>query len=278
MATGGRSLTTEADDLYASPMPEFTRARDARARELRDAGDVALAARVRVLTKPSAAASSINQLARTDRTSLEPLEPLASRFREAATQSDPAQLAALARERRATVADIVGRARALAADQSQQLGPAAIRELEATLHAAIADRDAAAAVMTGRLVRCLETDGLEPVDLDGAVAGDASETRRPDKPAQPRESATSRRRAEALLAAQRELKKADTERARLAQRDEKLIASSAELDARASELQVRFDDLERDRSAVDDDRARLDRDRAAADRQMRAVQKKFAEL
>jgi hypothetical protein len=57
-------LRRVAADLYALDPSEFTAARDARAAETRQAGDRELAAAVKGLRRPSAAAAALNLLAR----------------------------------------------------------------------------------------------------------------------------------------------------------------------------------------------------------------------
>src|SRR2546423_1744237 len=64
-ARGGRPAVDEiVDRLYALPLEEFTRERDAAAREVRKAGDRAAAAIIAKLPKPTPAAWAANQVAR----------------------------------------------------------------------------------------------------------------------------------------------------------------------------------------------------------------------
>ena len=57
-------MTDPLDDLYAAPLSDFTAVRNRIASELKDAGDDAGAARVKVLKKPPVTVWVINQLAR----------------------------------------------------------------------------------------------------------------------------------------------------------------------------------------------------------------------
>ena len=56
-----------AEELYGLPPGEFTRARDARVKELRTEGDREAADAVKGLRKPTVAAWALNQLARRNR-------------------------------------------------------------------------------------------------------------------------------------------------------------------------------------------------------------------
>src|SRR5690606_9142966 len=58
------ALAEVARELYAGPPAEFVAARNARAAEVRRAGDRALATRVKALPKPSAPAWAVGLLAR----------------------------------------------------------------------------------------------------------------------------------------------------------------------------------------------------------------------
>lgn len=73
----------EVDDLYKKPLGDFTRARDDLAKRLRQAGDKAAAERVKALRRPTAAAWTLNQLARRYPQRLEALLDAGERLREA---------------------------------------------------------------------------------------------------------------------------------------------------------------------------------------------------
>lgn len=73
----------EVDDLYSKPLGDFTRARDALAKRLRQAGDKAAAERVKALRRPTAAAWALNQLARRYPQRMEALLDAGERLREA---------------------------------------------------------------------------------------------------------------------------------------------------------------------------------------------------
>jgi hypothetical protein len=58
----------------------------------------------------------------------------------------------------------------VAEQQGRKISGTVATEVEQTLRAATADEGAAAAVRSGRLLRALSADGVDVVDLDGAVA------------------------------------------------------------------------------------------------------------
>lgn len=61
---GGAIDEEEVDDLFKKPLGDFTRARDELAKRLRQAGDKGASERVKALRRPTAAAWTLNQLAR----------------------------------------------------------------------------------------------------------------------------------------------------------------------------------------------------------------------
>ena len=73
----------EGDRLYALPLDQFTKARDALAARLKKAGDAEEAAGVKALKKPTTPAWAVNQLARSSRDTVEQLIAEADRLRHA---------------------------------------------------------------------------------------------------------------------------------------------------------------------------------------------------
>src|SRR2546423_638852 len=91
-----------AESLYGLPLDEFTSARNAAAKELRDRGLRAEADEVKALAKPSVAAWAVNQLTRRRHADLDEFLDAAEAAREAqlgGTEEEPR--AAQAGERRA---------------------------------------------------------------------------------------------------------------------------------------------------------------------------------
>lgn len=243
--TAPADLDAVAAELYALPPDEFTAARNARAHQ----ADRPLAAQIKALRKPTAAAWAVGLLAREGQLG-DALE-LSAALREAQDDLDAAELNRLGRQRRALVAALAAQAADLAAAKGVTVSASARTEVEKTINAAVMDAAAAAAVMTGRLVRTLEATGLEPVDLTDAVGGSVPGV--PDAPAPSRDDLAERR---ARKAAERELREA--ERA-AGEADREL----AKIDAKLVKARERTDHL---RERVDDLRAELARFEADAEK------------
>jgi hypothetical protein len=173
---GTRELADIAGPLYALPYTEFVGARTAAAKEVAAgggsaAGDArALAAEVRALPKPSVAAWAVNMLAAHSPATLQEVAELGATMRAAQSALDAAALRSLAQERRQVLSGAVKTAKALTAQHGRAISEAVATEVEQTLRAATADPGAAAAVQSGWLLRTLSADGVDVVDLAGAVA------------------------------------------------------------------------------------------------------------
>jgi hypothetical protein len=162
-------LADIANGLYALPLDEFVAARAAAAKETAGSGKE-LPAAVRALPKPSVAAWAVNMLATHRPDVLAELNELGGRMRAAQTSLDAAGLRELARERRTMLATAVDTVRSVAEQQGRRISGAVATDVEQTLRAVTADEGAAAAVQSGRLLQALSADGVDTVELDGAVA------------------------------------------------------------------------------------------------------------
>lgn len=172
---GTREFEGIAGPLYALPYGEFVAARTAAAKDvgtvdLTAAEQRALAADVRALPKPSVAAWAVNMMAAHSPEILRELAGLGTSMQAAQDALDAANLRRLAQERRRLLAGAVKTAQALAAEHGRAISAAVATEVEQTLRAATADPGAAAAVQSGWLLRALSADGVDVVDLAGAVA------------------------------------------------------------------------------------------------------------
>jgi hypothetical protein len=172
---GKRELEGIAGPLYALPYGDFVAARTAAAKDvgtvdLTAAEQRALAADVRALPKPSVAAWAVNMLAAHSPEILRELAGLGTSMQAAQDALDAADLRRLAQERRQLLVGAVKPAQALAAEQGRAISAAVATEVEQTLRAATADPGAAVAVQSGWLLRTLSADGVDVVDLAGAVA------------------------------------------------------------------------------------------------------------
>lgn len=162
---GEQGLVDVAGELYALPFDEFVGARTAAAKE-----HPSLAADVRSLPKPSVAAWTVNMLAVRRPETLRELAGLGVSMRAAQSGLDAQELRRLGHERRQLLGSAVDAAREIATQQGRKISSTIAAEVEATLRAATADEGAAAAVQSGRLLRGLSADGVDVVDLSGAVA------------------------------------------------------------------------------------------------------------
>ena len=166
-----QGLADVAARLYALPFDEFVAARTAAAKDAAAAKEQrSLAAEVRSLPKPSVAAWTVNMLAARRPETLRELAGLGTSMRAAQSSLDAPELRRLGLERRELLGSAVKAAREVAEHQGRKISGAIATEVEATLRAMTADEGAAAAVQSGRLLRGLSADGVDVVDLSGAVA------------------------------------------------------------------------------------------------------------
>lgn len=155
------------DDLYALAPEDFTAARDAAVKQARAGGDRALAKDLAALRRPTLPAHLVNLLVRAEPDLVVQLLELGGQLAEAQRAGSGAGLRELGEQRRGLVSAVTARA----VDLGGREVTAAVRlEVEATLEAALADRAAADAVRSGRLVRALSYAGFGGADLEGAVA------------------------------------------------------------------------------------------------------------
>jgi hypothetical protein len=164
-----KALTAIALDLYALPFDEFMAARTAAAKAATGSGKE-LPAAVKALPKPSVAAWAVNMMAVHESPVLAQLANLGQRMRAAQSSLDAGALRDLARERRALLSDAVETARSVAERHGRAISATIATDVERTLGALITDEGAAAAVQSGLLVQALSADGVDKVDLGGAVA------------------------------------------------------------------------------------------------------------
>lgn len=168
---GEQTLADVAARLYALPFDDFVAARTAAAKDAAASKEQrTLAAEVRSLPKPSVAAWTVNMLAARRPETLRQLAGLGTSMRAAQSSLDAPELRRLGQERRQLLGSAVKAAREVAEQQGRKISGAIAAEVEATLRAATADAGAAAAVQSGRLLRGLSADGVDVVDLSGAVA------------------------------------------------------------------------------------------------------------
>ena len=237
-------LDAIAAQLYVLPPDRFTAERNSRARGPQ-------AAAIRALRKPTVAAWAVNLLVRGGE--LAEAVELSAALREAQDDLDAAELSRLGRQRRALVAALTGQAADLAQEQGVGVGAAAREQIERTINAAVTDAAAAAAVLSGRLVKPLEGGGVDDAVLVASVGGSVPGVVEPVR----RDDLAERR---ARKAAERAAREAD-QRAAVATRDaaraEALRDRSRE---RVAHLRERVAELraELERFVTDADQAEAD--------------------
>jgi hypothetical protein len=244
------TVEREIDGLFDLPLDEFTAARNALAKRLKQDGDVGAAEQVRALPKPSVAAWAVNQLARREPEAVRSLLNVASRLRSAQERSFKGERAA--DELRAAQAEereiIRGLARAAEGVLKDVGRPASGTTLErvATLLRAAAVSDASA-LREGRLTGDVEASGFDAfAGLEvpakgrgrrGAQAGDdLAERRRQKRELEQRRKKLERRVRE--LEAKAEAAEREAERARKTAEEAEAGAAAlrGEAEAAAAEL------------------------------------------
>ena len=167
------ALTAAADELYALVPEEFTAARNARAKDAK-ADDRMLGQRIGELRRPSPAAWIVNASRASTPTRVDELLDLGGDLRDAQAAGDGRALTRIGSERRTLVSALLQQATRIADAADRTPSRAVLDEVEQTLIAGTVDAAAGEALRTGRLVRRLQAVGFDDVDLDGAVAGEAS--------------------------------------------------------------------------------------------------------
>lgn len=284
-------LAAVAAELYALAPSAFTAARNERAKAAKAEGQALLAKQVARLPKPSVAAWSVDALARARPDALARVLALGADLRTAQEALDAAGMRELGQRRTDVLADAVQAAREAARDRGVPVSDAAAAEVEQTLRAAMADPSAAAAARSGLLIRSLVSNGLEPVDLDGAVAvagavpeptaGEAgvqpaaraqTAPPRPDEAAarrRSREAARERERAEAaadLADAERRRGEAEAELADAQEQAAAAASRSGRLADELADLRRRIEALEHEAEAAEREVALAERAQRLASR------------
>nr|WP_241267199.1 hypothetical protein [Streptomyces scabichelini] len=144
-----------ADELYGLPPGDFTATRNERAKAARAAGDVGLAEEIRRLRRPSLAAWAGNLLVREQPDETRRLLQLGEALRQAHRDLDGEQLRKLSAQQRHVTFALAREAGRLTAEAGQRISEDAQREVQQTLHAVLADPQAAEQWAQGRLTKAL---------------------------------------------------------------------------------------------------------------------------
>jgi hypothetical protein len=157
----GRELDEIVRELYVLPPTDFVAARNELVRQARAAGSREVAEQLRRLRRPTRSAWLVNLLAR-DSAAMQRLSTLGRELRDAQTGLVRTELRYLAEQRRQLIADLLDRARRIAAEIGLRLTPSLLSEVEATLQAALVDLAGALTIRNGRLARPLSHAGFGP--------------------------------------------------------------------------------------------------------------------
>jgi hypothetical protein len=210
-----------------------------------------------------------NQLVRQKGEEVVALLRLGSALRDAQAQLATDDLRQLSQRAQQVVTALGRDARQLARDAGQSVGDGAVRELEETLHAALADPDVSDEVQAGHLTSALSYAGFGSVEVTaaGTAAPRAAAARVPKAPDADAEAlrqvqaelADARRDADEL---ERQLEEARGVQARLEQQVQEASAELERLRAAASEAAAAARDAAR---AYRDAERRVGRAEAAVD-------------
>jgi hypothetical protein len=181
---------TEIDGLYASPLDEFTPARDELARRLRGEGDRDASAEVKRLRKPNLIAWALNSVRHHEPELIEGLIGAGERLQAAQQQlvagGERGVLRTAATEERRLVDEVVARAEQELRAAGHPAGATVQSKLWATAHAAAVSPEPRDLLRSGRLLRDYEVSDL---GLMGAGPAAVVPAREPPKAAAPRERA-----------------------------------------------------------------------------------------
>jgi hypothetical protein len=167
------------DELYGLAPEEFTRARNARAKEAKAAGDPELAATVQSLRKPTTGAWLLNQLVRQHGDEVQQVLDLGALLRAAQGTVGADELRELDRQRRRLTHAVAQQARAIGLHARRTVTNQVVDDVEETLRSAMVDPEAGEALSSGLLTDTFSATGIDPVDLSGVVAlGDPPRRRR----------------------------------------------------------------------------------------------------
>jgi hypothetical protein len=188
-----------ADLLYGLPLDEFTAARNAAAKELRDRGLRDEADEVKGLAKPTVAAWAVNQLTRRRHADLDEFLDASAAARDAQLSGAADSREAVQRQRKALETLVRAAREELGGDASG----AVTTRIRQTLEAAAVDDGAAEAVRAGRLEKEFEPAGF------GTLAAHAPKAPRGKRAAPRRETPAAAKRA--LAEARARLRDAEEE-------------------------------------------------------------------
>jgi hypothetical protein len=291
-------LLSIAEELYALTPSEFTGSRNEWGKQTK-AEDPELAKRILALRKPSVAAWVVNMMMRHQGDQMTQVLELGASLRQAQEDLDGEALRELTRQRRQLTTAVTRQGRDLAQELGQRLTEAVADQVQSTLHAAMVDEDAAAAVRSGLLVSALTATGVGAADVVDSVAIPAAIglTARPrpmpaaqradlsvvpDLEKTPDEVAAAKEaeRKQAQDAVEKARDDADDARRRVrkaAKRVEKVQARTLQAAEELEEARRRVIELEHELETLDDDAVEADERKERAEKRYVAAQEALEE-
>jgi hypothetical protein len=303
-------LLSIAEELYSLPPTEFTGTRNQWAKQTRADGDPELAKRVGELRKPSVSAWVVNMMMRHQGEQMAQVLDLGASLRQAQSDLDGDALRELTRQRRQLTTAVTHQGRTLAAELGQKVTETVADQVQSTLHAAMVDEQAAAAVRSGMLVAALAATGVDGADVADAVAvpaaigltarprsrpapqraerADLSVVPEPDPQPDAEQKARQAERTAAQEAVDRGMQAADDAQRRLRKATKRVkrieagtLQAADELDQarrRVAELEHALEGLDDAAAAAADKQERAEQRYAEAQRALEAAQASLSEL
>lgn len=183
---GDDDVEAVLDELYALPPSEFVARREERAAAAKKAGRAGDARRIHAARRPTLAAWAANLLRRSRPEEAEQFLELGRALREAQATLDPSGMKELSAQRRRIVSELSREAANLAREAGHPLSDTVQRDVETTLHAVLADPEAADAWAAGRVASTLTPPSGFPADTAAAAEPAGKESRTEDELAQRR--------------------------------------------------------------------------------------------
>jgi hypothetical protein len=165
-APGEGETLEEIDELFALPLDEFTAARNALAKRLKQDGDGETAEAVRTLAKPTVAAWAVNQLARHDAEAVRSLLNVAARVRSAQERSLKGEraadeLRAAQAEERDVIRQLTRGAEAVLREAGRPASGATLERVSSLLRSAAVAEPGRTSLREGRLSGDVEVSGFD---------------------------------------------------------------------------------------------------------------------
>ena len=271
--SAGVDLASTAAELYGLDPGEFVAARSDAEKRARAAGDRELAARLKALPKPTAAAWIANQLVRQHPEGIAGLRELGAGLREATATLERDQLKSLSQQQNRVIQALVAQGRALAKAAGHAMSETTERGLDATLRAALADEDLADQLASGQLATALEHVGFAGT-IDAGAPRPA--VKAPSKP--PRDELKERRRRAQLERAQAAVREARTHERQATSALEHAEAGLERAEAALSAAKAAVQEAERIRKKAAQNRDRARDAAAGASQRVDDAQAELTEL